>query len=171
MIRYALICSLVFMSRLAAAQCNDFLVSDTPSSRYQISEQAWVIDSLTGLMWSRCPYGYQWADGACASLAEQAELIDWVAALAAVDSLSAGGYQDWRLPNRKELESIVDRRCFGPALNEEVFPGDVSGLFWTSSPNVFRADTAWVVDFDDGAHTNLEKTMSAYLRPVRDYQP
>jgi hypothetical protein len=52
-----------------------------------------VTDSATGLMW-------QQADSGCG--------MQWEEALAYAESLSLAGHDDWRLPNAKELQSIVD---------------------------------------------------------------
>ncbi len=55
-----------------------------------------ITDHATGLMWSRDDNGegLDWEDA-----------LDWVATL---NSLNHLGYSDWRLPNIKELHSIVD---------------------------------------------------------------
>ncbi len=52
-----------------------------------------ISDQATGLMW-------QTADDGVAR--------DWEEALAYAEALELGGYSDWRLPNIKELQSIVD---------------------------------------------------------------
>jgi hypothetical protein len=52
-----------------------------------------VTDAATGLMWQK-------SDGGRG--------MDWQKALKYADSLKLGGYTDWRLPNAKELQSIVD---------------------------------------------------------------
>lgn len=56
-----------------------------------------VLDLATGLQWQKT---------------DSAVGMNWQAALAYAEGLSLGGYQDWRLPNAKELQSIVDyTRC------------------------------------------------------------
>ena len=52
-----------------------------------------VTDTATGLMW-------QQADDGVAR--------DWGEALAYAEDLTLAGHGDWRLPNAKELQSIVD---------------------------------------------------------------
>ncbi len=52
-----------------------------------------VTDRATGLMWQQAD------DGAAR---------DWQGALACAEGLELAGYGDWRLPNAKELQSIVD---------------------------------------------------------------
>lgn len=52
-----------------------------------------VSDQATGLMWQQ---------------ADSGESMSWQEALAWAESLEVGGYNDWRLPNAKELQSLVD---------------------------------------------------------------
>lgn len=52
-----------------------------------------VTDLATGLMWTRDDSGTG---------------MDWETALAYAESSMAAGYSDWRLPNAKELQSLVD---------------------------------------------------------------
>lgn len=59
-----------------------------------------VIDRSTGLMWAQEDSGPDAPDG-----------LDWQEALAWVESKNAAGYRgysDWRLPNAKELQSLLD---------------------------------------------------------------
>ena len=52
-----------------------------------------ISDSATGLMWQKADSGIG---------------LNWQAALAYAEALELGGHDDWRLPNAKELQSIVD---------------------------------------------------------------
>ncbi len=65
-----------------------------------------VTDEATGLMWAQDDSG---------------EAIDWEAALAYADSAAIGGYDDWRLPNVKELQSLADYSGVFPAMDSSVF--------------------------------------------------
>jgi len=59
-----------------------------------------ITDLATGLMWAQDDSGAAWADG-----------LNWEEALAYVEAMNTAGYlgySDWRLPNVKELQSIVD---------------------------------------------------------------
>ena len=114
-----------------------------------------VSDPKTDLIWKKCPEGQTWntsikqCDGTIAT-------YTWQQALQRTDQVNAGsegenlGHDDWRLPNVKELASIVEQRCWNPAINEAVFPV-LSGWFWSSSPVVgTNGDRTWAVNFDDG---------------------
>lgn len=52
-----------------------------------------VTDYATGLMWQQ---------------ADDGQTRDWIDALSYAENLELAGYDDWRLPNVKELQSIVD---------------------------------------------------------------
>ena len=52
-----------------------------------------ITDAATGLMWQQ---------------ADSKKGMDWEAALKYAETLMLGGHDDWRLPNAKELQSIVD---------------------------------------------------------------
>lgn len=59
--------------------------------------------------------------------------------------------EEWRLPNIKEVTSIIDLQCADPAVNLEIFPFNSSVRLWSSSPHVSFLDRAWSVDLLDGA--------------------
>lgn len=52
-----------------------------------------ITDNATGLMWTQSDSGYG---------------MDWESALSYCEVLYAAGFDDWRLPDAKELQSIVD---------------------------------------------------------------
>jgi hypothetical protein len=61
-----------------------------------------IMDEATGLMWSQDDSG---------------EGMNWETALAYAENSDYGGYNDWRLPNVKELQSIVDYSGIFPAID------------------------------------------------------
>lgn len=162
----------MYLTALAStgfAQCNPALVSDTPTTRFVLVSNEALVDTRTGLMWARCPLGYLWQNSSCELGAGETGLFDWQTALARAELNVLGDFDDWRLANKKELESIVDRSCSSPAINSELFPSTPASLFWSSTPNAARADVAWVIDFSSGAHRNLNKAETGAVRLVRDY--
>jgi hypothetical protein len=79
------------------------------------------------------------------------------------------GHQDWRLPNVKELQSIVDYSVPlpGPTIASS-FPGSTAAaVYWSSTPNVGNSSLAWDVDFFDGNVLLADKTNSLRVRAVR----
>ncbi|MBI5375601.1 MAG: DUF1566 domain-containing protein [Candidatus Schekmanbacteria bacterium] len=72
-----------------------------PNPRFSDNENGTVTDNLTGLMWVKSP------DSTERSRSD---------AIAYCDSLTLAGHTDWRLPNRKELRSLVDYSKWGTAI-------------------------------------------------------
>ena len=109
-----------------------------------------VTDSRTGLTWQR-------------HISEDKLSLDKAKLYAA--ELRLGGYEDWRVPTKEELLSIVDHTRLGPAIDVEVFPDTPSHWFWTVSP---YSNGAWLVNFFNGsASGNVVGSSSRRVRCVR----
>ncbi len=162
--------SVLALSAHAQQTCNVNMQETAPDSRFNVDTvQQTVTDSQTGLMWMRCSLGQSGNDCSGGSATE----YNWQQALALVAATNAtgsGGYYDWRLPNIKELASIVEVRCHVPAINANVFPNTQSGFYWSSSPDAHNNDFAWSVIFHDGKTFSYLKDGSFYVRLVRGGQ-
>ena len=77
-----------------------------------------VTDRATGLMWQK---------------ADDGTARNWEDSLAYAENLQLAGYSDWRLPNQKELHSIVDYGYI-PAINPIFNIADPKAWFWSSTP-------------------------------------
>lgn len=131
-----------------------------PSTRFTDNtgdEAGTVTDNLTGLMWTENanPVGAK----------------TWAEALTYCNSLSLGGYGDWRLPNVKELQSLIDWGQQGPALPSGYPFSDVqTGYYWSSVTYMYSTSNAWVVSICDGFVYYFDKTNNRYVWPVRGGQ-
>lgn len=103
-------------------------------------------------------------------------LENWTGALSSATTVNAdalGGYKDWRLPNRNELDSLVDRSSSLPAVDTGVY-GDVSNAatfsqaFWTSSPVSRNNALSWAMDLSYGDLYQKERTQNARVIYVRN---
>lgn len=173
--------SVAFVGVAHAQQvCNEQIDFNTPSGRFQNGGDGTVYDFLTGLMWQRCPIGYDYSDGGtpesltddnCTASTEVE--FNWQGALfAAVDHNAAGGFAgftDWRLPNTKELNSIFETRCSWPAINIALFPDTPNLSFWTNTP--WRDTSAMTIDFSQGGLRSSGKLVMNHLRVVRNANP
>lgn len=136
----------------------------TPSETFFDFGDGTVLHRRTQLVWMRCALGQSWTGTDCSN---EADLLDWPAALQAADQAADAGRTDWRLPNRNELASIVETRCHGPTINGQIFPATPVQGFWTSSPAIGLNDAAWMLDFDEGALVAQPTSSGGALRLVR----
>lgn len=103
-----------------------------------------VADTKTNLTWKRCVEGMNWDGTSCTGTATK---FTHDAAFQLAASQAGAG---WRLPNAKELFSIVDKNAYTPAIDSATFPTTPTSLFWSSSPYVIDSTKALVVDFNYG---------------------
>jgi hypothetical protein len=96
-----------------------------------------VTDSGTLLMWQQ----------------GESSALTWEAALTYCEGLvlPVSGYDDWRLPNHKELMSLVDDTRYNPSINTTLFANAASSYYWSSTSHATTASYAWHVDFYHGA--------------------
>lgn len=141
-----------------AQSCNDSIDESTPNIRFEVSGDE-VTDMRTNLIWKRCAEGRVWVS-ASSSCSGSALSLTWSQAL-------SRGTGDWRLPNIKELLSIVEVSCASPAINETIFPDtSTDGFFWTSSPYINNGQS-WSVLFDDGNDEGTDKSSGGSVRLVK----
>ena len=134
----------------------------TPSDQFLDLGNGTVRHRPTVLVWSRCALGQTWTGSDCSG---EPTLMDWSAALNAASDADLADQTDWRLPNRNELASIIESRCYSPAINGSIFPDSPAAGFWTSSPT--PTDSAWQVEFDQGAVFQQPLTETGAVRLVR----
>jgi len=119
-----------------------------------------VTDSCTGLMWQK-----ETADTNGDGQVNGSDALAWCAALAYCENLTFAGHDDWRLPNVRELQSIVDYGRFGPAI-DPVF-GALSSFYWSSTSFAAIPGYAWLVHFHVGDVSLNVKDPFFYVRGVR----
>ena len=120
-----------------------------------------VSDSTTKLMWQD-----DYSDNG-GSIKE----ATWQEAIAYCEESKLAGYEDWRLPNIKELKSIVDDTKYNPAIDTSAFSNTTtSDDYWSSTTRARYHDRAWIVNFwggDDRGY-GYNKDNSGFVRCVRD---
>jgi hypothetical protein len=128
-----------------------------------------VTDRCTGLMWQKDTADVH-ADG---RFTDQ-DSVSWCDALAYCENLSFARHDDWRLPNVRELQSLVDYGRFSgtsdiPNRDPAIDPGFSvqRDTYWASTTVAFLPDRAWLVAFDTGRVAYFEKNRVAYVLAVR----
>lgn len=166
---YLLFSGLIVMLSLplpagAAQSCKDSIRATTAAANFTIHEDGTVTHNTTGLMWMRCSLGQKWDGKTCSGTPTD---YTWKDALQAAKSFEFAGYQDWRLPSKNELASIVEEKCHSPAINGTIFPNTPSVFFWSASPFAGFSGGAWSVDFGFGAINASDKVGGIPVRLVR----
>ena len=149
----------------AAQNCKDSIMATSHEDDFIIHADGTVTQKKTGLMWTRCSFGQEWDGSICKGAAAT---LTWVEAHKLVHQEKFAGYDDWRLPNKNQLESIIEGRCAAPAVNLKVFPSTEAAFYWTSSPYAGLGTGARSLDFGYGAVTASEKSGKLPVRLVRD---
>ena len=116
-----------------------------------------VIDNVTGLMWASD------GDGAGCNFGNQ---TDWYSAIDWANNLVFAGYSDWRLPNRRELESLIDTGLDFPAI-DPIFINTKSDYYWSASTRLGDSSSGWGAGFDIGNIDVNLKSSPRYVRAVR----
>ena len=115
-----------------------------------------VTDGATGLVWQR---------------RDDNKKRSWTGALAyCEEDVNLAGKIDWRLPNIRELRSIVDYEKYNPAIDATFFPDTDSWYYWSSTSRTDFTGNAWYVDFDDGDVFHHFRSDGYYVRCVRGGQ-
>ena len=152
-----------------------------PSSRFTLNNDGTVSDKLTGLMWKRCSEGQSENNNDCTGGIDKS-INTFNLALETATNSQFAGYDDWRVPNVKELSSLFEPLCSAsPMINWDVFPSTIyDANYWTSSVVVQAAGTTpniWRANFKlENKITNpFVSAVNAsgvvnYLRLVRDSQ-
>ena len=170
--KHTLITALLASASLSAHAQTCLTASQYPDewadSRYTVNAAAGtVLDTQSNLMWMRCSLGQTLTSPTCAGAATT---YNWNAALAqpiATNNTGFAGFNDWRLPNIKELASIAALNCDSPAINETIFPATVALSYWSASPYADNANDAWQVNFFDGPDIAGSRTINRRVRLVR----
>jgi hypothetical protein len=135
---------------LAAALC----ATASAEAAWVDNHDGTVSDTLRGLMW-------QQGDGQ-----NDQGGRDWEQALAYCEGLNLAGKGDWRLPNYRELASLVDYTRYNPAINPLFSCRSYS--YWSSSTLVGFPDDGWGVAFCTGVVGTGDKSPNHfYVRCVR----
>lgn len=154
-----------------------------PNPRFTKNGNGTVTDNLTGLIWL--------TNASCAGTTR-----NWATALSDVtqlntdgtmnsnncgDTSNGGSHQtDWRLPNVRELQSLIHYGSASPALPNtagtgqwvagDPFDNALSYYYWSSSTYAHRTSYRWYVYLVDGFVYASGRTDSYYVWPVRGGQ-
>lgn len=89
-----------------------------------------ITDRVTGLSWQKRDDG---------------TTRNWAAAVSYCEKLALGGHDDWRLPSKKELITIIDYGRADPAVDPTFFPDTKRGWYWTATSRAVDPSYAWSI--------------------------
>ena len=156
-----------------------------PNPRFTDNGNDTVTDNLTGLIWLK--------DANCIATnypgfdndgTPEDGRVTWQHALDFVEGINNGTYPvcgsgniDWRLPNRRELFSMVHDEYYSPSVPDtagtgkwsegDPFNNVQSNSYWSSTTYARITDDAWYVYMYNGNVITISKTSSRYVWPVR----
>lgn len=140
-------------------------IMTSAATRFTDNGNGTITDSLTGLIWlkdANCFGSKNWAD----ALSSANGLANGSCSL--TDGSTAG---QWRLPNRNELQSLIDYTKNSPALPaEHPFVGVQSSVYWSSTTTASDPSYAWSVHLSDGIVNANDKAGDISVWPVRGGQ-
>jgi len=154
----------------AVQTCKTAITASTPTSQFQLNNNGTVTDTKTTLMWKRCAEGQSWS-GTGITCQGGALPYTLQSALTQAQTANTGSgfanFTDWRVPNIKELVSIVEQQCGFPSINSTIFPSSGTNAYWSSSPYVRTTNAWWFVIFKYGRSFVYPKAGTAMVRLVR----
>lgn len=132
--------------------------------RYEVKNPLGIssvtVDNITGLVWVTNPVDAGLSGG-----------YAWDGALLACETLNYATYTDWRLPNARELQSIVDYGTAASAkINGTYFMNTQANVYWSATTYLPGTINAWNVSFGTGSIGNSNKTGTTFIRCVRGGQ-
>jgi len=173
--------ALSFSMTVQATPCSDNIPGKI-NNRFTDNGNGTVTDTVTRLIWQRCDLSLEMkVANSCSTVGSQYISYSWKDALNEVTKFNiteaaAGRPATWRLPNIKELATIVDMNCTYMAIDTKAFP-DPSTTYWTSTPVIQfdviatginqRQNGAWVVDFRTGVEDQTAVGTATSVRLVR----
>ena len=139
--------------------------------RYQLRGDGTVEDRRTGLIWEVKCAGcgglhavanvYRWSGTGL-----QETIWDWLGDVNAEGGTGYAGRNNWRIPNRREVESLVDAELFDPSI-DPIFDPTAASFYWSSTTSAFGPSSAWGVGFDFGFVFATGKSFAGHVRAVR----
>ncbi|MFT5878955.1 MAG: hypothetical protein ACI86X_000027 [Moritella sp.] len=141
--------------------CDPVLHQDYTPSDFIDNRNGTVTDLRTSLTWAKCTVGqiYVSATNSCSG-SGAISYPTWAESLVAAEAYSVNSIAGWRMPNIKELGSLVDRSCAEPTINLTLFPNTISSVYYTSTPYKGSSDqtlpysidhlVSRVIDFSNG---------------------
>jgi hypothetical protein len=166
MSKYAVVMLALALPVHAAQVCFSNITTTKPLAKFQLNADGTALDKTTQLLWSRCLVGQSW-DSASRSCSGTPQQLDWSEALLESKRSTLAGFSTWRLPNAKEILTLIERSCVDPAINLTAFPSSRSENIWTGTTTLNEAERAWAIAMYSGKNNTKHKNTRLHVRLVR----
>lgn len=144
-----------------------------------------ISDRGTGRVWTKCSIGQEMTSDKCKGIGDQ---LTFDLAKEKCENLSLAGYDDWRLPDKKELKVLVkctnrsnaqleDFTTCGTVydgieyvlitIDTKFFPNTPAQEYWTSEEIDRGGKKAWTIYFKTGYTHYQSVNSTAYIRCIR----
>ena len=169
--KIALIISMGVISATTLAQnCKENIVSSYSQGQFLDNQDGTITDVVNGLLWKKCTEGQSYNQVTNECVGSPVNVDTWQDAL----ELSSEAEDDYRLPNIKELGTLVQRRCIDPAIDLDAFPSTPSAVYWSNTADManiheregvegklidFNLGTEFLSDVSDFRFIRLVKTI------------
>jgi hypothetical protein len=148
-----------------------------PSPRLVDNKDGSVTDRLTGLMWGSDSHILYTRDPAFDTVGVWQGAVPWTMALDYIAKLNGEqflGHEDWRLPNRHEMASLIDYSRNEPCIPQHnpfttTYPDAQAGEFtyWSSTTLADSPDSAWCFTYGLSNLYTDDKDVERAVWPVR----
>jgi hypothetical protein len=139
--------------------CNSSMKSSSEPGQFVDLGDGYVLDVVTMVRWSFCSFGQTYEQGVCTGTPNTYETFG--------DALMAASeVEGHRIPNIKELGSLVERSCVEPSIDQTKFPDTPLYVYWSSTPGA--SGNGMVIDFTDGSEIIRDINRPKVIRLVAE---
>lgn len=178
LLTYSTLIAIFFAGGAIGQTCVETQTASHADGQFIDRKDGTLLDVTTNLLWSKCNVGETYnttldkCDGSATKFSTWKEALD---ATTDTNITTIGEHTGFRLPNIKELTSIVDYRCSNPTINLDYFPTTMNDPYWTNTPDAqgINADyDGLVIDFEEALEviTDQGDIPAPLIRLVKEFQ-
>jgi hypothetical protein len=86
---------------------------------------------------------------------------------AACKACQVAGFDDWNMPSIDQLQLLIDRTRYSPAIDTDYFHGIENDWYWTNTAAAWSSASAWGVGFDLGGVDAFPRDFDGFALAVR----
>ncbi|MDK9740156.1 DUF1566 domain-containing protein [Vibrio sp. D404a] len=167
-LKYMFVLSLIASSSSFAQDCVENQPLSQEAGQFIDRKDGTILDVSTNLLWQKCNVGETYNTDSNTCSGSPTSAINWTSALTNENV----GVDGFRLPNIKELGSIVNYQCAKPAIDLAFFPSTINVPYWTSTPDAQGLNSGYsglIIDFTEGQEVTANSSGIMLLRLVKDF--